>query len=678
MQSGHHQDKNQQLAKKLQDMKSTLPQLTAAAKNQADKAKTAKPQTPLRPGQPQPPVRRPATDPNRVELRINLNQLFSRFFIYIIIALLFLPSLFNLLSGNAAKEEISLSQMLTDIKEEKVDKMAVAGQELRLTYKDGSQKVTRKEDGQQALEVLQSSDVDLTALNVEVQDVSFGQLFWQFVLNFLPIILMFVLLMLLFRRAQGAQDNILGIGKSKAKVFVKGKQNVSFKDVGGMDEAKKELEEIVDFLKHPGKYKKVGARTPKGVLLVGPSGTGKTLLARAVAGEANVQFLSIAGSEFMEMLVGVGASRVRDLFLTAKRISPSIIFIDEIDAIGRTRGRNSLSSHDEREQTLNQILVEMDGFTPNDNVIVMAATNRGDMLDPALVRPGRFDRRVQVNLPDLEERKYILKIHAANKPFVKNLDWEKAAKRTVGFSGADLENMLNEAAIAVARNNRQEITLEDIEEASMKVKYGPSKKRLQDEHEKKMTAYHEAGHAVLAHVLPYADPVHRISIVSRGHALGYTFTPPEKDKLQILKSELLDDMTVMLGGRAAEMLIFAEQTAGASNDISQVTRIARNMVARFGMSKLGPMNFGPQYEDQDYSRMWGEADRPSNKVQEQVDQEMSLFVKEAETRAAVLLKKFRKQLDAVAAALLDKETLDADDFVKVMGMAKVRPAKLKA
>jgi cell division protease FtsH len=610
----------------------------------------------------------------QTEIHINLNQLFSKSLVYILIALLFLPSIFGLFRGGQ-REEITVSQMVKDVREEKIDTLQVSGQELQLDYKDGSKKMARKEEGQQALEVLSDSGIDITNLDMKVKDSSFSELFWQFVISFLPLILMFVLFFIIFRRSQGGADSMLGIGKSKAKVFVKGKQNVSFKDVGGMDEAKKELEEIVDFLKHPQKYKRVGARTPKGVLLVGPAGTGKTLLARAVAGEANVQFLSIAGSEFMEMLVGVGASRVRDLFSTAKRLAPAIIFIDEIDAIGRTRSRSGLSSHDEREQTLNQILVEMDGFTQNDNVIVMAATNRGDMLDPALVRPGRFDRRVQVNLPDLEERKYILKIHAQNKPFEKALDWEKVAKRTVGFSGADLENMLNEAAIAVARDSRQEITLEDIEEASMKVKYGPSKKRLQDELEKKMTAYHEAGHAVLAHVLPYADPVHRISIVSRGHALGYTFTPPEKDKLQVLKSELLDDMTVMLGGRAAEMLVFQEQTAGASNDIEQVTRVARNMVTRFGMSKLGPMNFGPIFEDQDYSRMWGEADKPSPKIQEQVDQEMLTFVAQAEKRSTEMLKKYRKQLDAVTKALLEKETLDSDEFTKVMGMPKARPAK---
>jgi len=608
----------------------------------------------------------------RIELKINLNKFFNKTLIYLIILFLFVPSLLGAFGAGGGREQITMSQMIADIRSEKVSKMEVYGQELRLTYKDDSKKIAKKEEGQQALQVLEAAGIDLEQVNTEVHDATFLQMLWELVINFLPIILMFVFFIFIFRQARGGGDAMFGMGKSKAKVFVKGKQNISFKDVGGMDEAKKELEEIVDFLKSPKKYTRVGARTPKGVLLVGPAGTGKTLLARAVAGEANVQFLSIAGSEFMEMLVGVGASRVRDLFDTAKKIAPSIIFIDEIDAIGRTRSRNSMSSHDEREQTLNQILVEMDGFTQNDNVIVMAATNRGDMLDPALVRPGRFDRRVQVNLPDLEERKFILSIHAKNKIFSKDLDWDKVAKRTVGFSGADLENMLNEAAIAIARENRDQITLEDIEEASLKTKYGPSKKRLQDEKEKKMTAYHEAGHAVLAHVLPYADPVHRISIVSRGQALGYTFTPPEKDKLQILKSELLDDMTVMLGGRAAEMLIFNEQTAGASNDIDRATRIARSMVVRFGMSDLGPMNFGPQYEGEDYSRAWGEPDKPSTKIQEKVDEAMMKYISDAEQQAMKLLKKHQTSLVKVAENLLEKETLDADDFAKLMDMPKAK------
>jgi cell division protease FtsH len=379
----------------------------------------------------------------------------------------------------------------------------------------------------------------------------------------------------------------------------------------------------------------------------------------------------------MEMLVGVGATRVRDLFDTAKKLAPAIIFIDEIDAIGRIRGQGSMGGHDEREQTLNQILVEMDGFARNENVIVMAATNRGDMLDPALVRPGRFDRRVTVSLPDLEERKFILKIHAKGKPLDKDLTWEKIAKRTVGFSGADLENMMNEAAIAIARENRTEINMEDIEEASMKVKYGPSKKRLHDEYEREMTAYHEAGHAVLAHILPYADPVHRISIVSRGHALGYTFTPPEKDKVQLLKSEMLDDMVVMMGGRAAEMLVYDEQTAGASNDIERATRTARSMVVDYGMSDLGPMNFAPQYET-NYSRSWGEPQKISSKLQEKVDAEIQKYIDTAAKKSLELLKKHRKELDAVTKRLLEVETLDGDEFTKVMSMPKARKELKKA
>src|SRR3989337_723427 len=354
------------------------------------------------------------------------------------------------------------------------------------------------------------------------------------------------------RQARGAQDSIFSFGQSKAKLFDKGKQSVKFADVAGVDEAKNELEEVVDFLKKPGKYKAVGARTPKGVLLVGPSGVGKTLLARAVAGEAEVALFSMAGSEFMEMLVGVGASRVRDLFAQAKASAPSIIFIDEIDAIGRQRGRGMMGGHDEREQTLNQILVEMDGFTPNDNVIVVAATNRGDLLDPALLRPGRFDRRVVLDMPDKEGREAILKIHARGKKFVKSIDWGRVADRTVGISGADLENMLNEAAIYAARQDKSEINMSDVEEAATKVKLGPAKRKLQSKEDKKLTAYHEAGHAVVTHSLPMMDPVHRISIVARGMSLGHTLIPPAADRTHDTRTRMLQQVTAMLGGRAAE------------------------------------------------------------------------------------------------------------------------------
>ncbi|HSW90108.1 MAG TPA: ATP-dependent zinc metalloprotease FtsH, partial [Patescibacteria group bacterium] len=519
--------------------------------------------------------------------------------LWFLILLLFVPFVITLLSGGNTTK-IPLSQLLSDIKQNKVTAVEIDGATLTAKYGDGSMKVSRKEDTQDLTTVLRQADIDLTSLQVLVKEPMPGRLVIDILVNVLPMVLMVVFFLFLFRQARGAQGDIMGFGKSKAKLFAKGKQDVKFTDVGGLKEAKRELEEIVDFLKNPKKYHQVGARTPKGALLIGPAGTGKTLLARAVAGEANVPFFSMAGSEFMEMLVGVGASRVRDLFDTAKKSAPSIIFIDEIDAIGRMRGHGSMGGHDEREQTLNQILVEMDGFQPNDTVIVLAATNRADLLDPALVRPGRFDRRVTLDLPDLEERKFILSIHARNKPFGPNVDWGRMAKRTVGFSGADLENMLNEAAIIIARENRMQITADDLEEAALKVKLGPEKKRLQSELERKMTAYHEGGHAIVAHFLPHTDPVHRISIVSRGRALGFTMTPPETDKYQQTKEELEEQLSVMLGGRAAEHLVFGKLTGGVSSDLEQVTRIARAMVMDYGMSGLAPLNYGPVYETGDY------------------------------------------------------------------------------
>lgn len=611
----------------------------------------------------------------KFELNIDLNQLMNKGLVYVIIGILFLPFLISVLGGTT--EQISLSQLVRDIQAEKVEKIQVAGKELRAQYQDDTQKIALKEPNQEALTVLRTAGIDLTSVDLKVEDISVGQMVWELVLNILPLLLMFVLFAILLKQARGGENGLLGFGRSKAKIFIKGKQDVSFKDVGGMEEAKKELEEVVDFLKEPKKYTQVGARTPKGVLLVGPSGTGKTLLARAVAGEANVQFLSIAGSEFMEMLLGVGASRVRDLFETAKKLAPAIIFIDEIDAIGRTRGRGDMGGHNEREQTLNQILVEMDGFEPTDNVIVMAATNRGDMLDPALVRPGRFDRRVRVSLPDLDERKEIIKIHSQGKPLSSGLSIEKISKSTVGFSGADIENMLNEAAIRIAREGRKRIILDDIEEASLKVKLGPSKKRLQDEYERRLTAYHEAGHAVLAHILPYSDPVHRISIVSRGQALGFTFTPPEKDRLQTTKSELMDSLTELFGGRAAEEFKFDEQTAGASSDIQKATKVARSMVTEYGMTHLGPMYYGPQYDNEDYGTVWGKPYEISDRLQQKVDDEIQQLVNQAHQQSIDLIKEHEAELDKVAEKLLEVETLDRDQFEQIMGFAKVKPEQEK-
>ncbi len=607
----------------------------------------------------------------RMEFKVELNG--KNVLVWFLIALLFLPFLLNLLSGGNV-EKISVSQMVEDVKAGKVDKIKVSGSQLKISYKDGTaDKQAIKEETISLAQLLYNAGVDLASTKVDVEDQTSGRAWADILINGLPILLMVVFLFVIFRQARGSQDGIMGFGRSKAKLFSKGKQSVTFKDVGGVPEAKKELEEVVDFLKHPAKYRKLGARTPKGVLLVGPSGTGKTLLARAVAGEAGVAFFSMAGSEFMEMLVGVGASRVRDLFQTAKKSSPAIIFIDEIDAIGRMRGMGAQGGHDEREQTLNQILVEMDGFTPNDNVIVLAATNRGDLLDPALTRPGRFDRRVTLTLPDLEERKRILAIHASNKPFIVGVSWEAVAKRTVGFSGADLENMLNEAAIMTARNGRTEIGPEDIEEAAMKVKLGPEKKRLQNDYERKMTAYHEAGHALVTHLLPHTDPVHRVSIVSRGMALGYTLTPPEQDKYQQTKKELEEEIAVLLAGRVTEELIFDELTGGASNDIEKATRIARAMVVEYGMSDLGPIALGPQYDLSDWGHAALEPAQLSQDKQSKVDEKIAEIIMTGNALAKNIITKNRSKLDAVAEELLKNESMDTDEFEKVVGVPKAKP-----
>jgi cell division protease FtsH len=568
--------------------------------------------------------------------------------------------------GNSSKEDVS--QLLVDIKAGKVDKVSVDSTKLLVTYKDGSTKTSTKEDTESFSDLLKNSGIDPASVKYEVLDQSVAKVVGDVAGIFIPVILMIAFFYFILRaQNKGAQD-IFSFGRSRAKIFAKGKQSITFADVAGVDEAKKELEELVDFLKNPAKYRKIGARTPKGALLVGPSGVGKTLLAKAVAGEAGVPFFSMAGSEFMEMLVGVGASRARDLFAQAKASAPSIIFIDEIDAIGRQRGKGLMGGHDEREQTLNQILVEMDGFTPNDNVIVIAATNRGDLLDPALLRPGRFDRRIVLDMPDKEGRLAILHIHARGKKFAKGVDWGKIADRTVGFSGADLENMLNEAAIGAARGNNDQISMADLEESATKVKLGPAKKRLQSDEDKKLTAYHEAGHAIVTHFLKYMDPVHRISIVARGMSLGHTLIPPVGDRTHETKSRLLEQITAMLGGRAAEEVVFNEMTSGASNDIAQATKIAKAMVIEFGMSDLGPINLGPDMGMGDFGQMeWYEQAQNSPVFMEKIDTETKKFLDAGYKVAVKLIKEKRKLLDKVSEALLEKETLDRDDFEKIVG-----------
>ena len=570
-------------------------------------------------------------------------------------------------SGDKATKEIQLSQALGDIRAGKVAKVDVMAERLELIYKNQKDHAfSRKEGGESFTEILDRSKIDPAAVEFEIKDQTMGQILGAALPSIIGTGFIMLVLLYMFRQARGAQDSLFSFGQSKARLFDKGKPSTKFADVAGVDEAKKELEEVVDFLKNPGKYKAVGARTPKGVLLVGPSGVGKTLLARSVAGEAGVPFYSMAGSEFMEMLVGVGSARVRDLFATAKKTAPSIIFIDEIDAIGRQRGHGLMGGHDEREQTLNQILVEMDGFTQNDNVCVLAATNRGDLLDPALLRPGRFDRRVVVDMPDIEGRKAILAIYARNKPVAAGLNWDAVARRTVGFSGADLENMLNEAAILVAREGHKEMTMKDIEEAATKVKLGPQKKRIQSELDRKMTAYHEVGHAVCTWAQPGMDPVHRISIVSRGMSLGHTLVPPAADRVHETKSRLLSQVAMMLGGRAAEELVFDEFTTGASNDIDKATMVARQMVMEFGMSDLGPVNYGPQQDVVDWGRAFYEPTQISPEMQSKIDTEVKSIIDVAYKKAQGILKKHRKQMDKVVVKLLEVENMDGEEFAKIM------------
>lgn len=568
-------------------------------------------------------------------------------------------------------ESVPLSRIITEVEEGNVTEITVNSNKITAQTNEGVLEAD-KEPSANVYTLFKDAGVTLnpTEVQVTVNDES-GLNSWVAILSgFLPVLLMIGFFYFIFRQARGTQDSIFSFGQSKAKLFSKDTPKTTFADVAGVDEAKQELTEIVDFLKNPGKYKAIGARAPKGVLMVGPAGTGKTLLARATAGEAGVSFFSMAGSEFMEMLVGVGASRVRDLFNTAKKAQPAIIFIDEVDAIGRQRGAGLMGGHDEREQTLNQILVEMDGFTPNEQIVVMAATNRPDVLDPALIRPGRFDRRVALDLPDVEGRKSILAIHSKGKPFAKEVSWDRVAKRTVGFSGADLENMLNEAAIRAARLNKKAIDMKDLEEAATKVKLGPEKRRLQSDEDRKMTAYHEAGHALVSWHMPHMDPVHRISIVSRGMSLGHTMMEPI-ERTHETKTHLLEQIAVMLGGRAAEDLVFSEMTTGASDDISKATHVARAMVMKFGMSDLGPIDL-----DLERQSMYEQNDI-SPEMAAKIDAEVKKLTDTAYKQAQGILKKLRGKLDILAEELLVKETLESEEFAKLIG-AKPVPVPVKA
>ena len=501
--------------------------------------------------------------------------------------------------------------------------------------------------------------------------------FSEYFIAFLPWLFLAGFMFFMFSQVRSNGNQVMQFGKSKAKEVDEQLPKVTFKDVAGAEEAKEELEEIKEFLKSPEKFNKLGAKIPKGVLLVGPPGTGKTLLARAVAGESEVPFYSISGSDFVEMFVGVGASRVRDLFKKAKESAPSIIFIDEIDAVGRMRGAGLGGGHDEREQTLNQLLVEMDGFESNQGVILMAATNRPDVLDPALLRPGRFDRQVIVDRPDLKGRTQILEVHAKDKPLAKNVNLKTVAKQTPGFTGADLANLLNEAALLAARKDNKKVSIKDIENSIDRVLAGPEKKsQLMSDKEKLIIAYHETGHALVGWALPNADPIHKVTIIPRGRALGYTQALPEDEKYLTSKAELKDKLAMLMGGRVAEEIIFADPTTGASNDIEKATEIARRMVMEFGMSdKLGPMLFGKGSNEVFLGRDYGRQQDYSDQVASSIDDEVKNLLSDAHIIAGKILKKFKKQMETMVKVLIEKETIDKDEIAKIF--SSIRKVNIK-
>ncbi len=572
----------------------------------------------------------------------------------------------------AAPDALTINQLAADIRQGSVRRIVADDDNLRVIYGDGTEHTSQKEPSATLVEQLLQLGVTAEQLSPENIDIEIkAPSPWLGVMTVLSYILPFIILLavfaFVFRQAQGNNNAAMSFGKSRARMFTGEQPTVTFDDVAGVEESKEELKEVVEFLREPEKFIALGARIPKGVLLVGPPGTGKTLLAKAVSGEAGVPFFSISGSEFVEMFVGVGASRVRDLFEQAKRHSPCIIFVDEIDAVGRQRGAGLGGSHDEREQTLNQMLVEMDGFDTDTNVIVIAATNRPDILDPALLRPGRFDRRVVLDRPDVRGREAILRVHVKGKPLDPNVDLKVLARSTPGFVGADLENLVNEAAILAARRNKKVITQAELEEAIERVIAGPERKsRLITEDEKRIVAYHEAGHAVVTNALKEADPIHKVTIIPRGMAGGYTMSLPEEDHTLISRKKLFAEMVTLLGGRAAEELVFDDITSGAANDIERVTRLARQMVTRLGMSdELGPMVYGQKEELIFLGREISEQRDYSESVAEKIDAEVRKLVGRAYQRAQGILKQYEDKLHVVAQRLLEVETIDRQEFERI-------------
>ena len=576
--------------------------------------------------------------------------------LYLLVIIVAVTVVDSFIGNKTDKSEITYTNFLTQVQQKKVDSVQItADHSITGQLKDGSSFTTYAPTDAALMPALKDSDVNVVAKPPEQPS------WWMSALaSIVPVLILVVVFFFFMQQTQGGGSRVMNFGKSHAKMHGEGKVKVSFKDVAGADEAKEELSEIVEFLRNPAKYNAIGAKIPKGVLLFGPPGTGKTLLARAVAGEAGVPFFSISGSDFVEMFVGVGASRVRDLFAQAKKNAPCIIFIDEIDAVGRQRGAGLGGGHDEREQTLNQLLVEMDGFGANEGIITIAATNRPDILDPALLRPGRFDRQITVDRPDLRGRVAILNVHAKGKPLSKDVDLKTIAKKTPGFTGADLSNLLNEAALLAARADKKIITMAELEEASEKVAFGPERRsHVISEKEKRLTAVHESGHALVAYLLPEADPVHKVTIIPRGRAGGYTMMLPDEDRSYETKSYYLAQIRVALGGRAAEQIVFNEISSGASGDLQNVTHIVRQMITRLGMSpKLGPMVFGEQQDQVFLGKSLGHERNYGEGVAELIDKEMHDLVTTAYDDVIRILEEHRDALNHMAAALMEVETIN--------------------
>ena len=604
-----------------------------------------------------------------------MNKFFRNVGFYLLIIIIAISIIDYYSAKTTTKTEVSYTAFLKQVEDQKVDRVTIVENTIRGKLKDGQEFTLVTPNDPTLINTLREKKIDIKA-ELPPQPPWWTTLFS----SLLPMLLLIGVWFFIMQQTQGGGSKVMSFGKSRAKLHNEEKIKVTFADVAGAEEAKEELEEVVEFLKHPKKFNDLGARIPKGVLLFGPPGTGKTLLARAVAGEAGVPFFSISGSDFVEMFVGVGASRVRDLFEQAKKSAPCIVFIDEIDAVGRQRGAGLGGGHDEREQTLNQLLVEMDGFGVNEGIIIIAATNRPDILDPALLRPGRFDRHIVVDKPDVKGRQEILKVHTKGKPVEKEADLDVLARRTPGFTGADLSNLVNEAALLSARRNKKRIGMEELEESVERVVAGPERKsKVISERDKKLTAYHEAGHALIGMLMPNADPVHKVSIIPRGRAGGYTLMLPKEDRNYATRSELKDQLKTLLGGRVAEALVLEEISTGAQNDLERATELSRKMICEFGMSEvLGPITFGRRQDTQVFLGRDISRDRNySEEVAYSIDKEVRRMIEEAYEKTEAMLREHMDKLHLIAAALIEKETLEAYELEQLMkdGQIGERPVE---